>query len=257
MKTNIRPYILAETNWKEVSDNDYSLAILPWGATEAHNYHLPYGTDNILAEEVAIEAARKAWEKDCKPLVLPTIPFGVNTGQMQVKFCMNMNPSTQLAVLKDIVHVLDHHKLDKLVVLNAHGGNHFKQMIRELSLLYPKVFICAINWWQVTNAATYFKEPGDHAGELETAVILHLAPELVLPLEVAGEGKATNFRIKGLKEGWVTAQREWTQVTEDTGVGNPKAATAESGRRFFDKTTDIIAGFLEELHYSEVDDMYE
>ena len=257
MKTKIRPYILAETNWKEIVDSDYSLAILPWGATEAHNYHLPYGTDNILAEEVAIEAARKAWEKDCKPLVLPTIPFGVNTGQMQVKFCMNMNPSTQLAVLKDIVQVLDHHKLEKLVILNSHGGNHFKQIIRELSLLFPKVFICAINWWQVTNAAPYFKEPGDHAGELETAAILHLAPQLVLPLEEAGEGKGNNFRIKGLKEGWVTAQREWTQVTEDTGVGNPKAATAENGARFFDKTTDIIADFLEELHYAEVDDMYE
>ncbi|HSP39895.1 MAG TPA: creatininase family protein [Gillisia sp.] len=257
MKTNIRPYVLAETNWKEIVDSDYSLAILPWGATEAHNFHLPYGTDNILAEAVAIEAARKTWEKDCKLFVLPTIPFGVNTGQMEVMYCMNMNPSTQLAVLKDLVQVLDHHKLRKLVILNAHGGNHFKQIIRELSLIYPKVFICAINWWQVTNAAPFFKEPGDHAGELETAVMLHLVPELVLPLDEAGEGKAANFRIKGLKEGWATAQREWTQVTEDTGVGDPKAATAENGSRFFDKTTDIIADFLEELHYAEVDDMYE
>lgn len=257
MKTNIRPYVLAETNWKEVSDSDYSLAILPWGATEAHNYHLPYGTDNILAESVAIEAARKAWKRECTPLVLPTIPFGVNTGQMEVKFCLNMNPSTQLAVLKDIVQVLDHHKLQKLVILNAHGGNHFKQIIRELSLIYPKVFICSINWWQVTNASTYFKEPGDHAGELETAGILHLAPELVLPLEEAGDGAAKTFKIKGFREGWATAQREWTQVTEDTGVGNPKEATAESGSKFFNKTTDIIANFLEELHYAEVDDMYE
>lgn len=257
MKINIRPYVLAETNWKEVKDKKYSHAILPWGATEAHNYHLPYGTDNFLAEGVAIEAARKAWEKDCTPLVLPTIPFGVNTGQMDVKFCMNMNPSTQLAVLKDIVQVLDHHKIRKLVILNAHGGNHFKQMIRELSLIYPNIFICAINWWQVTDPKHYFKVPGDHAGELETAAMLHLAPQLVLPLEEAGEGRATNFKLKGLKEGWVTAQREWTRVTEDTGVGDPKAATAENGLRFFDKTTDLISGFLEELHWANVDDMYE
>src|SRR5690606_20277274 len=151
--------------------------------------------------------------------------------------------------LKDIVHVLDHHKMRKLVILNAHGGNHFKQMIRELSILYPKVFICSINWWQVTDAAPYFREPGDHAGELETAALLHLAPQLVLPLDQAGEGKAANFRIKGLREGWVTAQREWTQVTEDTGVGNPKAATAKNGRKFIEKATDLIADFLEELHY--------
>lgn len=257
MKTNIRPYVLAETNWKEVKDREYSMAILPWGATEAHNYHLPYGTDNFLAEGVAIEAARKAWENNALPLVLPAIPFGVNTGQMEVKFCMNLSPSTQLAILKDTVQVLDHHNIRKLLILNAHGGNHFKQIIRELSLLYPNVFICAIDWWRVTGAEAFFETPGDHAGELETAVMLHLVPQLVLPLEQAGDGKAANFRIKGLREGWVTAQREWTQVTNDTGVGDPKAATAINGKNFFEKTTDIIAEFLTELHHADVDDLYE
>ncbi|MCK4344643.1 MAG: creatininase family protein, partial [Bacteroidales bacterium] len=42
-----RPYVLSETNWKTVKDQDYEIAILPWGATEAHNFHLPYGIDNI------------------------------------------------------------------------------------------------------------------------------------------------------------------------------------------------------------------
>jgi len=257
MKNKIRPYVLAETNWKNVKDENYSFAILPWGATEAHNYHLPYATDNYLAEEVSIEAARKAWDKNCKPLVLPTIPFGVNTGQMGVKFCMNMNPGTQLEVLKDIVQVLDTHKIEKLVIVNAHGGNNFKQIIRELSLIYPRVFICSINWWQVTDSKPFFDEPGDHAGELETAAIMHLLPDLVLPLEEAGDGAAKSFKMKGLKEGWVTAQREWTKVTEDTGVGDPKAATAEKGTRFFEKTTDMISEFFEELHRADLEDLYE
>ena len=56
----MRPYVLAETTWKTVRENDYSVAILPWGATEAHNYHLPYATDNIQAEQVAIRAAERA-----------------------------------------------------------------------------------------------------------------------------------------------------------------------------------------------------
>jgi creatinine amidohydrolase len=62
----MRPYILAENNWKTVKDTDYTLAILPWGATEAHNYHLPYGTDIIEADHVAAESARTAWEKGVK-----------------------------------------------------------------------------------------------------------------------------------------------------------------------------------------------
>ena len=127
----MRPYILAENNWKTVKGASFEVAILPWGATEAHNYHLPYGTDIVEAEQVAAEAARIAWEQGAKITVLPVIPFGVNTGQFDVMLDMNMNPSTQLAVLRDVVEVLDRQGIYKLIILNSHGGNDFKTMIRE------------------------------------------------------------------------------------------------------------------------------
>lgn len=257
MEHHIRPYVLAETNWKSVKDTIFTVAVLPWGATEAHNYHLPYATDNYQAEYVAIAAAERAWSNDAKAIVLPTIPFGVNTGQMDISLCMNMRPSTQYAVLKDVVEVLNAHDIHKLVIINSHGGNNFKQMIRELSLEFPKVFVCAINWWQAVNAAPYFDEPGDHAGELETAAMQHIAPHLVLPVSKAGDGSAKQFKIKGLKEGWVSTQRQWTQVTEDTGVGNPKMATKEKGEMFLDVVTQNIAEFFEELHHADLEDMYE
>jgi len=253
----IRPYVLAETNWKSVKEQSYTVAILPWGATEAHNYHLPYATDNFQAEYVAIEAAKKAWKKNAKVIVLPTIPFGVNTGQMDIPLCMNMNPSTQYAILKDIVQVLDGQNIQKLVIVNSHGGNNFKQMIRELSLEFPKVFVCALNWWQVANANDHFDEPGDHAGELETSAMLQIAPNLVLPLKQAGTGKDKKFKIKGLKEGWVTAQREWKKISDDTGVGNPKLATQEKGKAFLGVVIQKVADFFEELHYADVNNMYE
>lgn len=257
MANLIRPYVLAETNWKTVKQEPYTVAILPWGATEAHNYHLPYATDNIQAEYVAIEAAKKAWNNNAKVIVLPTIPFGVNTGQMDIPLCINLNPSTQYAVLKDIVQVLSGQNIQKLVIVNAHGGNNFKQIIRELSLEFPKMFVCALNWWQVTNATIFFDEPGDHAGELETSAMMYLTPNLVLPLNEAGDGTAKNFKVKGLKEGWVTAQRKWTEVTEDTGVGNPKLATKEKGEVFLKAVIDKIAEFLEEFHSVDVNNMYE
>ena len=59
----MRPYILAETNWKHLKDANMELAVLPWGATEAHNYHLPYGTDVIEADHVAAAAAEIAWSE--------------------------------------------------------------------------------------------------------------------------------------------------------------------------------------------------
>lgn len=257
MANTIRPYVLAETNWKSVKEQSYSVAILPWGATEAHNYHLPYATDNFQAEFIAIEAAKKAWNNQAKIVVLPTIPFGVNTGQMDISLCLNMSPSTQYAVLKDIVQVLNGQNIQKLVIVNSHGGNNFKQIIRELSLEFPNVFVCTLNWWQVVNAKDYFNQPGDHAGELETSAMMHIAPNLVLPLEQAGNGKDKTFKIKGLKEGWVSSQRKWSEVTEDTGVGNPKLATAEKGKAFLEAVIQKVGHFFEELHQADINTMYE
>ena len=82
-------------------------------------------------------------------------------------------------------------------------------------------------------------------------------PELVLPLSEAGEGKARKFKISALREGWAWTQRDWLSVTSDTGVGNPKAATPEKGRRYFEAVTQKIAGFLVELAKADRKDLYE
>ena len=113
----MRPYILAETNWKHLKDERIELAILPWGATEAHNYHLPYATDNIESDCIAAEASRIAWEQGAKVIVLPTIPFGVNTGQSDIYLDININPSTQLAILRDVITVLQRQKINKFLIL--------------------------------------------------------------------------------------------------------------------------------------------
>lgn len=252
----MRPYILSETTWKTVKESNFDLAILPWGATEAHNYHLPYATDTLLADAIAAQAAKQAWEQGSRCIVLPAIPYGVNTGQIDVKLCMNMNPSTQLAVLSDITHVLDYHNINKLLIINAHGGNDFKPLIRELSLKYPKVFIAATNWWNASNANEVFDEPGDHAGELETSMIQFITPRLMLPIEEAGNGFTKQFSIKGLQEGWVIAQRHWPSISQDTGVGNPIKATPEKGKIFFEKTTQAIADFIIQLSSTDLSNLY-
>jgi creatinine amidohydrolase len=251
-----RPYVLAETTWNTVRETDYSAAVLPWGATEAHNYHLPYGTDNIQAEQVAIGAAERAWQRGARVVVLPTVPFGVNTTQLDIPLCLNMNPSTQAALLADLVGSLEGQGIRKLVVVNGHGGNDFRQMIRELQ---PKtqVFLATINWWSCVDVKQFVTEAGDHAGEAETAAMLHLAPELVRPLAEAGPGKARASRLSGIREGWAWAPRRWTQVTTDTGIGNPAKATAVAGKAYVEAATERIAGFLVELAALDLDDLYQ
>ncbi|MFK7844942.1 MAG: creatininase family protein [Rhodothermales bacterium] len=252
-----RPYIIAETTWKVVKETPYEVIILPWGATEAHNYHLPYATDNIQCDYIAAEAARIAWDKGARIGVLPTIPFGVNTGQLDIKLDINMNPSTQAAVLRDVTDALVHQGIPKLLVLNGHGGNNFKQMLRELQAEFPEIFLCAIDWFGVEPWEPYFEDLGDHAGELETSVMMHIAPQLVAPLAEAGSGKQFPFKIKAFREKWAWAQREWSQASEDTGIGDPAKSTQEKGKRFLDAVTNKIAGFLVDLSNADIDDMYE
>ena len=117
-----RPWVLAESVWPTVREARYDVVALPWGATEAHNRHLPYSTDNIEASEVAIAAAALAWERGARVVVLPGVPFGVNTGQRSIPYCLNLNPSTQLAVLGDLVRAVEPHGARKLVVVNGHGA---------------------------------------------------------------------------------------------------------------------------------------
>jgi creatinine amidohydrolase len=243
----MRPYILAETNWKAIKEQQVEVAILPWGATEAHNYHMPYATDNIQAEAVAAEAARIAWEEGAKVMVLPVIPFGVNTGQYDITLDINLNPSTQLAILDDIITVLNRQGIYKLLILNGHGGNDFKPMLRELGLRFPDMFLLTCNWFQAADRRQIFEQPGDHADEMETSMIQYLRPDLVLPLSEAGDGREYKSKLTALREGWAWSERLWSQATEDTGVGNPYAATAEKGKAFFEATSRNIASLLTEL----------
>ncbi|HXI20318.1 MAG TPA: creatininase family protein, partial [Gemmatimonadales bacterium] len=143
-----QPYRLRELTWPEVRAAGFQVAILPWGATEAHNTHLPYGTDNVETEAIAERAAALAWQGGAHVAVLPIVPFGVQTGQLDIPFCLNLNPSTQAAVLGDLARALAGQGLPKLVILNGHGGNDFRQMIRELQAS-TSMFLCAVSWYAI------------------------------------------------------------------------------------------------------------
>lgn len=253
----MRPYILAETNWQHLKDENIELAVLPWGATEAHNYHLPYATDNIEADHISAEAARIAWEKGAKVMVMPTIPFGVNTGQSDIYLDININPSTQLLILRDIITVLNRQGIHKLLIMNSHGGNDFKTMLRELGLEFPKMFLATSNWFQAMEREKYFDLPGDHAEEMETSLLLHLAPHLVLPRDQWGDGREKKHKVEAFSESWLWTERKWSLVTEDTGVGDPRRASKEKGERFFEAVTKKISRVLMELCALDLQDSYE
>src|SRR5260370_39214029 len=97
-----RPYILNDLTWKDVGDAAYEVAVLPWGACEPHNRHLPYSTDDVETERIAGRAAGVAWERGARVVELPVVPFGVYTGQLDLRLGRNMHPSTQSELLRDV-----------------------------------------------------------------------------------------------------------------------------------------------------------
>jgi len=129
-------------------------------------------------------------------------------------------------------------------------------MIRELQPVVP-LFICTVNWFQAVEPKQFFSDLGEHAGELETSVMLHVAPELARPLAEAGPGRARRFKLAALREKWAWTPRVWRQVTDDTGVGNPAAATAEKGKKYVEAVTEKVATFLVDLAKADPKEMYE
>jgi creatinine amidohydrolase len=236
-----RSYILEEANYRQLLDNRPNVAVLPWGATEAHNYHLPHGTDVIEATSVAHAAAERAHGRGANVIVLPAIPFGNDAQQLDQVATISIRTETAIAILDDVAHSLTRQGIDRLLILNAHGGNEFKPLVRDVVEEY-EMLVAVVNFWQVApeQQRAIFDDPGDHAGDLETSLLLHLRPELVV-MGQAGEGKTVPFQIEALRKPGVWTPRPWSTSHPDTGCGNPVKATAEKGKRYFDVVSDAVA----------------
>ena len=256
-----RNCILAETNYTFTRENRYEVAVLPMGATEPHNLHLPYGMDVFEGTTIGERICEAAHGRGARVVLLPTIPYGTETNLQAFPLAMNLNPSTLFAVLKDLVESLERSGIRKLVLLNSHGGNDFKPMLRELhGRTSVHLFLC--NWYQMIldRYDAIFEQRDDHAGEMETSFALAYYPHLVVRTAegqiAADEGRTTPTRFEAINRGWVSITRPWHLLTRHAGSGNPFAATAEKGRQMMELVVERLSEFLLELSRAEVDDRF-
>lgn len=248
MMNNRKTFDLTISNYGTAKDLQYDIVVLPWGATEPHNYHLPYLTDCILSHAIAVDSAVKAHELyGLRCMVMPPITLGSqNPGQRDLPFCVHGRYETQKAILTDIVASLNEQGINKMVIINGHGGNNFKNMIRDLAVDYPNFLIATSEWFTVCPAKDCFEEVGDHADEVETSVMMHYHPELV-NLEEAKEGRYTPFVSPTLQQKVAWIPRNWQRVSTDTGIGNPAKATAKKGEMFANAVSTKYAELLNGL----------
>lgn len=257
----MRPWVLAETNYGDLRHRHIEVAVWPFGAVEPHNLHLPYGTDCLEAQIIGEHICQEAFRRGAPVILLPTMPFGTETNLQAFPFALNVMPSTLALVIRDVVESLVHSGVRKILLLNSHGGNDLKPVLRELhGKTQAWLFLC--NWYQAARGETaeLFHDPDDHAGEMETSFALAYFPELVAR-EASGrltadEGTKAPFRFRALQNGWVTLTRPWHLLTTHSGAGNPHYATAEKGRALMDVVVRHLAEFLVELANASIDERF-
>jgi creatinine amidohydrolase len=174
---------------------------------------------------------------------------------------MNLYPSTLTRVVADLVESLVGSGIRKVLLLNSHGGNDLKPVLRELYGRTPAhLFLC--NWYRVL-ADVYdelFAAKDDHAGEMETSLLLAYRPDLVARREdgtlAADEGATAETQFEAVNQGWVSITRPWHLLTTNAGAGNPHQASAEKGERMLRLLVERLAGFLVELSAAKVDERF-
>lgn len=252
---------LEELSLADVRQLDYQVAVLPMGATEPHNLHLPYGTDSIEAQTLVDRCCARAWELGGRVVQLPTIPYGTETNLNRFPLAMNLQPSTLFVVLRDLLESVEASGVRKLLIFNSHGGNDFKPFLREIyGRTKVQLFLC--NWYQmIRDAAQQICEHvDDHAGEMETSLILSFRPDLVRRTEdgqlAADAGQRRELRFEALREGWVGLSRPWHLLTTNSGSGNPHQASAAKGEQLSDAIVARVAPFLAELSQAPIDEFF-
>ena len=257
----MHPWKLAEINYGFVKRQSYEVAVLPFGATEPHNLHLPYGIDTLESDTIGEKICEEAHRRGAKVVLLPTIPYGTQTNQAKFPFAMNLYPSTVCKIVSDLVESLVLAGIRKIMLLNSHGGNDLKWILRELYGRTPAhLFLC--NWYNICNdiLGDIFERRDDHAGEMETSFALAHFPELVARNPdgtlAADAGEPAETRFEAINRGWISITRPWHLLTTNAGVGDPHGATAEKGRRHMEVLVERLAQFLVELSAAEIDERF-
>lgn len=252
----INEWDITQTNLYRLSKRKYEVAVLPTGAIEAHNRHLPEGQDYLHTQRVALRSCELAWGGCESVICLPTLPFGVDCNQMAFPLAIHVSQATLDAMIREIISSLRRHGIRKVLMVNGHGGNDFIPLIRQIQCdIDTHVFLA--NWWTVGHDKwnEIFDKPDDHAGQFETSTAMALFPQLVEPA-VAGPGIPRPFALEGLQKGWVRTSRDFARLNDHCGSGDPAGASADRGQKYFDLVTGRLASFIVELAKRPIDKLF-
>lgn len=233
-----------------------AIGVLPTAAIEQHGPHMAVGTDVILCENVARQAAEKV-AGDVPVIVAPTLPFGSSWHHYPFGGVISLTSPTFMIAVQEALQGLVRCGFRKLIVLNGHGGNsdHVGVVGQDLvNRLDHEVAIATGDYWNISRPALEERDlmpspliPG-HAGQFETAMMMALRPDLVSEeglgrvYDVSGEGDSLDIDLAGAT---VQIHGAWQKGPGHT--DNPADATAELGQALFETIVGAVANFYSEF----------
>jgi len=239
---------LGDATWPEAGDQlaDRSLALVPLGSTEQHGPHLPLSTDHLIAEAFAREAADRA-----DVVCTPTVTVGVSPHHRQFHGTLSVDPPAFRAYVESLSRSIADQGLDRIVYVNAHGGNveHLQEVGRRL---HVDGTAYAIEW--MWNEAIpdlvdeLFDHNGPHAGPKETALVWYLADAVREDrLAAAREGGLTDVDPSVLRQHGARTFFDSIENSDNGAFGDPTEASAAAGERLFEAATDQLVALCEWL----------
>ncbi|QSG02487.1 creatininase family protein [Natranaeroarchaeum sulfidigenes] len=248
---------LADRPWPDIQTycNSDSLAIVPLGSTEQHGPHLPEGTDHLIADALAREAAERTGF-----LCTPPVMVGVSSHHRQFHGTLSVDPATFRDYVESLSRSLTGHGIDRIVYVNAHGGNveHLREVGRRL---YEDDTAYAIEWmWNESIpdlVDDLFEHTGPHGGPKETAMILHIAPELVREdrLDAAAENGVARMEELQLRRHGARTFYDAIENSDNGVFGDQRDATAAKGEQLFEAAVDQLTALLDWLDEQRYEDL--
>jgi creatinine amidohydrolase len=232
-----------------------AVAVLPLGATEQHGPHLPLDVDQVLAQSM-VSGALKHLKPGAPVLVLPTLSVGLSTEHSAFAGTLTLSTETALRVLVELGQSVARAGVRKLLMFNAHGG-HVTLMdlaARELRALGLTVFHTSYEQLPLGAAMEAFdaseRRYGVHAGEVETSMMLALAPqrvrmELARSFESSALARVKNAPLLGQghsRLGWHVHD-----LHPSGAVGHPERADAARGQALLDAIAKQLADLMLQL----------
>jgi creatinine amidohydrolase len=248
----------AYLTWKQVDvlPRASTLLVLPTAAIEQHGHHLPLATDTLI-NNLLLGKALALVPKELPIYALPPVCYGKSNEHLGFAGTLSVSAQTFLAVVHDLGASIAAAGFKKLVLYNTHGGNTslVDVLARDLRAEFGLHTFSLFGSPGATFEGISQQERtyGFHAGEIETAFLLHATPALVHPSEYTANYIARVEEPELLKPEGSSANFAWlTRDIAPSGVlGDPSAATAENGERWSNDAAAHIAEFLEAMYNFE------